>query len=128
MFLHSIETGLINNTIRNRMRLLLRTPGVTDSELISELNLAVLEKSERNLKLRYGKKGQAKVTQVQTLPQVEKEKKESKSADPGLHEKILAELKTPMSEVSVLKGELNRKEMNPQGSRPPRRSRCGCGA
>ena len=37
------------------MRVLLQKQGVTDAELISELNLAVTEESERNAKLGFGR-------------------------------------------------------------------------
>ena len=62
MFLHAVETGLISNTLRTRMRTHLQQPNVTDAELINELNIAVTEESEHNLKLGLGPKGKVKVT------------------------------------------------------------------
>ena len=41
-------------------------PGVTDAELISQLNTAVAEEAERNSKLGIGQKGKAKVTKVES--------------------------------------------------------------
>ena len=35
MFLHAVETGLIGNTLRTRMRTHLQRPDVTDAELIN---------------------------------------------------------------------------------------------
>ena len=63
MFLHAVETGLISNILRTRMRPHLQNPEVSDAELINELNIAVTEESERNLKLGLGMRGKAKVAQ-----------------------------------------------------------------
>ena len=60
--LYTIETGLLSNTVRFRMCSFLLKPGVTDAELISQLNTAVAEEAERNSKLGIGQKGKAKVT------------------------------------------------------------------
>ena len=48
LFLHAIETGLISNNLRSRMRPLLKTMHVIDKDLIAELNVAVTEEAERN--------------------------------------------------------------------------------
>ena len=63
MFLHAVETGLISNILRTRMHLHLQNPGVSDAELINELNIAVTEELERNLKLVLDMRGKAKVAQ-----------------------------------------------------------------
>ena len=51
MFLNTIETGLISNTLRGRIRPLLQNVAISDEELISQLNLAVTEGAERSKKL-----------------------------------------------------------------------------
>ena len=51
MFLHTIETRLISNTLRGRIRPLLQNVATSDEELISQSTLAVTEEAERSEKL-----------------------------------------------------------------------------
>ena len=97
MFLHAVETGLISNTLRTRMRTYLQQPNVTDAELINELNIAVTEESERNLKLGLGPKGKVKVTQVQS-------NHDEKSAV----KELVAEIKALKGEMATLKEEVKK--------------------
>ena len=64
MFLYALETGLISNNLRLRMRVFIQQWDITDAELITQLNLADAEKSERNGKLGIGYKGKAKISQI----------------------------------------------------------------
>ena len=41
LFLHALETGLIDETTRAKMRPTIKTPGVADEELIEEMNMAM---------------------------------------------------------------------------------------
>ena len=41
LFLHALETGLIDETIRAKMRPTIKTPGVTDEEQIKTMNMAM---------------------------------------------------------------------------------------
>ena len=52
MFLHAVDTGLEDEAIRNRLRLLLKNPDVQDEDLIQQMNEIVLEETERKSKLR----------------------------------------------------------------------------
>ena len=97
MFLHAVETGLISNTLRTRMRTHLQRSGVTDAELINELNIAVTEESERNLKLGLGQRGKAKVTQVQSTT-------EEKSAV----QQLVVEIKALKGEMATLREEVKK--------------------
>ena len=97
MFLHAVETGLISNTLRTRMRTHLQRPDVTDAELINELNVAVTEESECNLKLGLGQKGKAKVNQV---PSTTDEKSSV--------QELLAEIKALKGEMATLKEEVKK--------------------
>ena len=98
MFLHAVETGLISNTLRTRMRTHLQRLGVTDAELINELNIAVTEESERNLKLGLGGLGQkkTKVAQVQS--------NEEKSSV----KELVADIKALRGEVATLREEVKK--------------------
>ena len=97
MFLHAVETGLISNTLRTRMRTHLQRSGVTDAELINELNIAVTVESERNLKLGLGQRGKAKVTQVQSTT-------EEKSAV----QQLVVEIKALKGEMATLREEVKK--------------------
>ena len=97
MFLHAVETGLISNTLRTRMRTHLQRPDVTDAELINELNVAVTEESERNLKLGLDQKGKAKVNQVQSTADEKSSVKE-----------LVAEIKALKGEMATLREEVKK--------------------
>ena len=97
MFLHAVETGFISNTLRTRMRTHLQQPNVTDAELINELNIAVTEESERNLKLGLGPKGKVKVTQVQ-----------SNNDEKSAVKELVAEIKALKGEMANLKEEVKK--------------------
>ena len=139
MFLHAIETGLLSNTLRTRMRPHLQRPDVTDAELIQQLNLAGAEESERNAKLGIGQKGKAKVAQV-SLEQNTKGKAESpkkeKEAETPLAQKLLSEIQAIKAEVASLKQDVSRSRAQSPGEdnrilsqgrgRPPRENRRGC--
>ena len=79
-FLHAVETGLIRNILRMRMRPHLQNAGVSDAELINELNIAVTEELERNLKLGLGMRGKAKVAQVQSTRDIKNDEKKGEEA------------------------------------------------
>ena len=51
VFLHSLETGLIDNTIRLRCRPLLQDQKLSDNNLINELNLAVAAGNKKASKM-----------------------------------------------------------------------------
>ena len=50
LFLHTVETGLLNNNLRSRLRPFLKSNNVKDEDLIAEVNIALTEESERNRK------------------------------------------------------------------------------
>ena len=131
MFLHAIETGLISNTLRSRMRVLLQKPGVTDAELIYELNIAVTEESERSAKLGFGK-AKSKVSEVQVTTPVKGKREVKDSEDLLVTEKLLAEIQSLKSDVTALKENLNKQrppdtlQGNSQRYRGLRKSRRGC--
>ena len=64
-FLHAIETGLISNNVRSRIRPLLKTMHVKDEDLIAELNVAVTDETGGNTKHGLGTKAKAKIAQVE---------------------------------------------------------------
>ena len=58
--------------------------GITDAELISQLNTAVAEEAERNSKFGIGQKGKAKVTKVESHAASSKTSKENQLVSPLL--------------------------------------------
>ena len=139
MFLHAIETGLLSNTLRTRMRPHLQRPDVTDAELIAQLNQAGAEESERNAKLGIGQRGKTKITQV-SVEENSKIKtgtpKKGKEAEAPFAEKLLSEIQAIKADVAALKQDVrfNRAQshgeeskMPTQGKgRPLRENRRGC--
>ena len=90
-------------------------PGVTDAELISQLNTAVAEEAERNSKLGIGQKGKAKVSKVEAKVSKaeshavsDKIGKDKPASQPSasLSEQVLSELKEIRAEVATLKQEV----------------------
>ena len=51
LFLHTVETGLQDDSIRNKLRPFLQKTNVTDEELMEQINVVVSEESERKGKL-----------------------------------------------------------------------------
>ena len=106
MFLHTIETGLISNTLRGRIMPLLQNVDISDEELISQLNLAVTEEAERSKKLAASSaKVKVKVSQVEQ----EKGKQIEKSEKP--QEEMIAEMQTLKSKVALLEREVKENQV-----------------
>ena len=153
MFLHALETGLISNNLRSRMRVFIQQPDITDAELIAQLNLAEAEESERNAKLGIGYKGKAKVSKIQggeaekSSPTETRSAPKSKTSAPleakepavPFHEQVLSEIKALKADMTSLRQEMNRNSIGnqqgarreepqqPQGrNRGPRQNRRGC--
>ena len=87
------------------MRSFLLKPGVTDAELIFQLNTSVSEEAERNSKLGIGQKGKANVSKVESHAvscKIGKDKPASQPSGP-LSEQVLSELKQIRAEMTTLK-------------------------
>ena len=70
--------------------------------MISELNLAVTEESERNAKLGFGR-GKARISEVQVTPPEKGKRKAEKSEEPSITETLMAEIKSLKSDVATLR-------------------------
>ena len=148
MFLHALETGLISNNLRSRMRAFIQQPDISDAELIAQLNLAEAEESERNAKLGIGNKGKAKVSQIQESGVGKSPSGENHSASKNkpstpqqarepatpLYEQMLAEIKALKADMTSLRQEMNQNSMghqpgvkqgNPQQHKPQRERYAG---
>ena len=104
------------------MRVLLQKQGINDAELISELNLAVTEESERNAKLGFGR-GKAKISEVQVTPPEKGKAKVQKKEEPSLTETLLAEIKSLGSDVANLRENWNKNQAQGSLQEKPQRYR-----
>ena len=126
MFLHTIETGLISNTLRGRIRPLLQNVAISDEELISQLILAVTEEAERSKKLAASSaKVKVKVSQVEQIKANQIEKSEKPQ------EEMIAEMKTLKAKVALPEREVKENQVTQKNaSNRPRfqGNRKGCPA
>ena len=101
LFRQSVETGLLSDAIRGRIRPYLQNSNVDDEELINQMQLAVLAESER--KKKFGL--QNKASKVNEISIVEKNpQKQAKISENN--DKILAAVEQIKCEVAALKTEL----------------------
>ena len=102
VFIHSVETGLIDDTIRNRMRPFLQNKKVPDETLIREINLAMSIENERVNKFTSANKKVQKVqaANVSSAPVEKSEKGQPKQAK---QDQILAALNELKADVDALK-------------------------
>ena len=96
-----METGLLSDAIRGRIRPYLQNSNVDDEELINQVQLAVLAESER--KKKFGLQNKAsKVNEISLAEKIpQKQAKNSENND-----KILAAVEQIKCEVAALKTEL----------------------
>jgi hypothetical protein len=76
LFLHALETGLTDETIRAKMRPTLKNPSVADEDLIEAMSMAMSAKTERLDK--FGASGRAKQASVSSLEMAKSNIKEKK--------------------------------------------------
>ena len=98
--LHSVVTGLRNDSIKNEIKPLLSKGSLSDEELLEHLDKAVSDESERQSKI----KNQVNFNTVESnLSENEKPEKKVKD-NPVLNE--LRELMLQLNEVTTLKSEI----------------------
>lgn len=111
MFLHAVETGLQDESVRNKLRPFLQKVDVTDEELMEQINVVVSEESERKGKLGATNHKNIKVNclevdgeQVEPGGQIQPKKpgskKEAKSDRP---DRLMVTLEAVQSDIAVLK-------------------------
>ena len=134
LFIHVIETGLQQESVRAKLRPLLEKPSVNDEELMEKVNLAVSAETERQSKMGVSSKKNIQVNQVYgsdcTLgSQNPKEKKNSdanqvKECKPN---KLVAALEAVQSDLASLKEAFNNSQKSGRDTsaddrRSPRKS------
>ena len=99
LFLHALETGLIDETIRAKMRPTIKTPGVADEKLIEAMNMAMSAETERINKFNFS--GRTKPARVSVLEMVSDKVKDKKEDG-----RVLAALKSVQSEMATMQAEM----------------------
>jgi hypothetical protein len=141
LFLHVVETGMQQESIRAKVRPLLEKPGVTDEELMERVNVAVSAETERQNKMAGVKKG-AQVNQVVTNQEPgwasqnssedpankKKSTKSKKKLTDEDKDKLTATLESVQTDLASLKEAFNRSQQSqggadngPSGSRQKQR-------
>ena len=111
LFLHALETGLADETIRAKIRPLTQNPKVADEDLIGAMSLAISAEAERSNKFSLNSKGKsAKVSVIEGATEVTTKKESQKDSQ------VLATLKAVQAELATMKSEVKtlREEANHQ--------------
>ena len=98
LFLHALETGLIDETIRAKMRPTLQNPLVTDEDLIEAMNMAMSAETERVNKFSFSGRKSASISTVEMTSEKNKEKREEG--------RVLAALKAVQSDMATMQSEM----------------------
>ena len=122
VFLHTVETGLIDDTIRLRLRPFLQDQRLSDDNLIKELNLAVAAENERASKMSTRKKAPKPVQINANCVNTPKNASKEKSLEG--QEKILASLNALKADLDTLKDKFNKKSQQPNPRSKARKSAC----
>ena len=113
VFINTIETGLIDESIRTRLRPILQQQILPDEQLIREVNLAMSSENERMSKLG-AKKKVSKPINVNLG--VENAAKQPGVEPKGRNDKILAAIEALQADVNLLKESQNKPK--PQTNQP----------
>ena len=135
LFLHSVETGLRDESVRSKLRSFLQNPSIPDEELIGEMNVIFSQEQERDAKL--GKKSQkhtfARVEQITSVapPQESCAQHTEKRRPPESQKSLEATLSAVQAGLSELKASFEQFKAQPTQepqtrSRPPKRPPRGC--
>lgn len=101
LFLHALETGLADETIRAKIRPLTQNPKVADEDLIGAMSLAISAEAERSNKFSFTSKGKsAKVLTVEGAVEANTKKESQKDSQ------VLATLKAVQAELATVKSEV----------------------
>ena len=113
-FVKSFETGLRDDILASNLRPTLRTSGLTDEELMRQVNELASQQAERSSKLASERQ---KSTKVHTC-EVGKEEREAraKNATTDGGQQLLLEIRPIKSEINDLKDQVNRRGSQAENS------------
>ena len=101
LFLHALETGLADETIRAKIRPLTQNPKVADEDLIGAMSLAISAEAERSNKFNLTCKGKSvKVSAIESAAESNTKKELQKD------QQVLATLKAVQAELATMKAEV----------------------
>ena len=101
LFLHAVETGLADETIRAKIRPLTQNPKVADEDLIGAMSLAISAEAERSNKFNLTSKGKSvKVSAIESAAESNTKKELQKD------QQVLATLKAVQAELATMKAEV----------------------
>jgi len=109
LFVHVVETGLVDESVRAKLRPYLEMDGVTDEVLMEKVNVAVSAEAERFNKMNVSKKA-VKVHQVTQNSHREGEGQSGVNAVANKNEKpnkLFATLEAVQADLAYLKGVVN---------------------
>ena len=105
LFLHALETGLADETIRAKVRPLTQDPQVADEDLIEVMSLAISAETERSNTFSLTSKGKsAKVYTVESSADTSTKKEQQKEQQKDQH--ILATLKAVQADLASVRSEV----------------------
>lgn len=122
-FVKSFETGLRDDILASNLRAALRTPGLTDEELMKQVNELASQQDERNTKLATESQKKTRVNACE-VPKEGEQRTKNTGADGS--QQILLEIRQMKSEINDLKGRVNAqggRAAKPNWSRSPYRGR-----
>lgn len=102
LFRHVVETGLLDESVRAKLRPLLENPNVKDEELMERANVAVSAETERFNKMHGGPKKSPKVNEIAQT--VNKQKPQNVDPKEAKTNKLMATLEAVQSDLTYLKG------------------------
>ena len=125
LFVHVVETGIQQESVRAKLRPYLEKPGITDEELMERVNVAMSAEMERHNKLASGAEKSAQVSQIGSPIDISEQdcsgigdtplgkKKDSKSKE-NLNEndQISATLKSVQADLASLKEAVQKSQSN----------------
>lgn len=119
LFVHVVETGLLQESVRAKLRPLLEKPSVNDEELMDRVNLAVSAETERQSKIGVSSKKSAQVNQIHDpnpTPESQNPNVKKKSAvnQEKVHkpDKLVAALEAVQSDLASLKEAFNKSQVS----------------
>ena len=104
-FAKSFETGLCDDILASYLRATLRTPGLTDEELMKQVNEIAWQQAERNTKLAKEHKKMTKVNSCEISKGVGEPR--SRNPDGDESQKLLSEIRQMKSAINDLQGRVN---------------------
>ena len=123
-FVKSFETGLRDDILASNLRATLRTPGLTDEELMKQVNELASQQDERNTKLARENQKKAKVNACEVPKEKGGQRTRNPSADGS--QQILSKIRQMKSEINDLKGRVHAqggRAAKPKWSQSPYRGR-----